>query len=280
MSTKADGIIPILGFGTYQLSGDNAVNMVSHALRTGYRHIDTAQAYENEAEVGHAILSSGLPRAHVFVTTKVWPNRFGQQDLPKSVDESLQKLGTDYIDLLLLHWPNPHIPLEETLDALVEVKKAGKTRHIGVSNFTTDLMQRCIDICGKGTLINNQVEYHPFLDQDVVIRKAHDLDMSVTAYRPIAKGRVFKNDTISDMAKRHQKSAAQVTLRWIVQQGIVAIPRSSKADHVSENFQIFDFELSAQEMKAISALRGDHRLVSPSNLAPDWDEPEPALSRG
>jgi len=278
MSTPADGILPILGFGTYQLSGKNAVDMVTHALRAGYRHIDTAQAYDNEAEVGQAILGSGLPRAHVFVTTKVWPDRFGRKDLPKSVDESLKKLGTDYIDLVILHWPNPRIPLEETLDALVEVKQSGKTRHIGLSNFTTDLMEQAVEICGKGVLINNQVEYHPFLNQETVIRRAHGFGMSVTAYRPIAKGRVFKNDTLTQIAGHHNKSEAQVALRWIIQQGIIAIPRSSKADHVSENFEIFDFELTPKEMEAISRLRGDNRLVSPSNLAPEWDPTEPVLA--
>ena len=279
MSTPADGIIPILGCGTYQLNGDKAVTMVTHALRTGYRHIDTAQVYDNEAEVGQAILSSALPRAHVFLTTKVWPDRFGRRELPRSVDESLSKLNTNYIDLLLLHWPNPKIPLEETLDALVEVKQTGKVRHIGVSNFTTDLMEQAIEICGEGVLINNQVEYHPFLNQEVVIRKAHELGMSVTAYRPIAKGQVLKNDTMTQIAGHHNKSEAQVALRWIIQQGIIAIPRSSKADHISENFDIFDFELSQKEMEAIGCLRGDKRLVSPSGLAPDWDRTEPVLSR-
>lgn len=279
MSTPAFGIIPTLGFGTYQLTGNTAAAMVTHALRTGYRHIDTAQAYDNEAEVGRAILASGLPRAHIFLTTKVWPDRFSRQDLSQSVDESLSRLGTDYIDLLLLHWPNPQVPLEETLDALMAVKQAGKTRHIGVSNFTTDLMEQAVRICGEGVLINNQVEYHPFLNQQIVLSKAKDLGMMVTAYRPIAKGKVFRNDTLTQIAGHHRKSQAQVALRWIIQQGVIAIPRSSQADHVSENFDIFDFELNPKEMQAISNLRGDNRLVSPSNLAPNWDSTEPVLAR-
>ena len=157
----------------------------------------------------------------------------------------------------------------------MEVKQAGKTRHIGVSNFTTDLMEQAVEICGQGELMNNQVEYHPFLNQEIVIRKAHSLGMSVTAYRPIGKGKVFHNDTLTQIAGHHHKTEAQVALRWIIQQGIIAIPRSSKADHVSENFEIFDFELSAKEMEAISRLRGDNRLVSPNNLAPEWDPTEP-----
>lgn len=278
MGTTADGLIPLLGFGTYQLSGENAVAMVEHALRVGYRHIDTAQAYSNEAEVGHAILASGLPRAHVFLTTKVWPDNFKAENLKRSVDESLRQLGTDYIDLLLLHWPNPQVPLEETLAALMAVQEAGKTRHIGVSNFTIELMQQAVDICGQGKIINNQVEYHPFLWQDRVIQAAHELDISITAYRPIAKGQVFSHDTLREIAANHGKTQAQITLRWIIQQGVIAIPRSSQADHVSENFDIFDFELSKSEMAAIHQIPGDQRLVSPDSLAPAWDKPEPVMA--
>lgn len=274
MGTTTDGLIPLIGLGTYQLTGDAAVATVKHALRVGYRHVDTAQMYGNEAEVGHAILASGLPRAHVFITTKVWPDNFRSADLQTSVDDSLQNLGTDYIDLLLLHWPNPEVPLAETLEALMAVQQAGKTRHIGVSNFTIDLMGQAVDICGQGRLINNQIEYHPYLWQDPVIRAAHSLDMSVTAYRPLAKGKVFQNDTLLQIAQNHQKTAAQVALRWIIQQGIVVIPRSSKTEHVSENFEILDFDLSPAEMQAIHEIPGEQRLVSPAALAPNWDKPE------
>ena len=275
-SAAATGNIPLIGLGTYQLTGNTATEIVKHALRLGYRHIDTAQAYDNEAAVGHGILASGLPRAHVFVTTKVWPDRFSRPKLIQSVDDSLQKLGIDYIDLLLLHWPNPDVPLPETLEALMTVQNAGKTRFIGLSNFTIDLMQQAVKICGQGKLITNQIEYHPYLNQDRVIQAAHDLDMMVTAYRPIAKGRIFQDETLSQIAQQHNKNAAQVTLRWLIQQGIVAIPRSANPEHVSQNFDIFDFELSADEMAAISKLRGDRRLVSPEGLSPDWDEPQPA----
>lgn len=275
----ANGKIPLLGLGTYQLSGDTAVEMVKQALRVGYRHIDTAQMYDNEAEVGHAILASGLPRAHVFVTTKVWVDRFGRHQLPQSVDESLQRLNFDYVDLLLLHWPNPKIPLEETLEALMSVQQAGKTRYIGVSNFTTELMQRAVEICGPDKLLNNQVEYHPYLDQDKVIKAAKSLNMSVTAYRPVAKGQVFRDQIIGRIAQQHQRTPAQVVLRWLMQQGIIAIPRSSQADHVSENFKVFGFSLSEDEMAAISGLRGNQRLVDPAGLAPTWDEPELTPSR-
>ncbi|MBD0336414.1 MAG: aldo/keto reductase [Cyanobacteria bacterium Co-bin13] len=274
----ATGKIPMLGLGTYQLSGDTAVEMVKQALKVGYRHIDTAQAYDNEAEVGHAILSSGLPRAHVFVTTKVWPERFSARELPKSVDESLNHLNFEYVDLLLLHWPNPEVPLAETLEALMAVQQAGKTRYIGVSNFTTDLMRQAVEICGPGVLINNQVEYHPYLNQDRVIKVAKSLDLTITAYRPVAKGRVFADDTINRIAQAHQKTAAQVTLRWLIQQGVIVIPRSSQPEHISENFHVFGFQLSDDEMAAISSLRGNQRLVSPAGLAPTWDQPEASLT--
>lgn len=278
MNTLADGLIPILGFGTYQITGDQALETVKHALRVGYRHIDTAQAYNNEAEVGHAILSSGLPRAHVFVTTKVWPDNFRADDLPSSVNRSLQKLGTDYIDLLLLHWPHPQIALEETLQALMAVQRSGKTRYIGVSNFTIPLMEQAVNICGQGTLINNQVEYHPYLWQDRLIQAAHQLDMSVTAYRPLAKAKILQDSTINQIAQTHGKTPAQITLRWIIQQGIITIPRSSNRKHVSENFDVFDFSLSEADMQAIHRIPGKQRLVSPEELAPDWDSPEPVFA--
>jgi diketogulonate reductase-like aldo/keto reductase len=271
--------MPLLGFGTYQLTGKTAVEMVKAALHIGYRHIDTAQAYDNESEVGHAILEAGYPRGNIFITTKVWPDRFQPDQLANSVTESLRKLETEYVDLLLLHWPSDDVPMEETLEALMAVQQAGQARHIGVSNFTIDLMRQAVDICGQGTLVNNQIEYHPFLNQEKVIRQAKDLDMSITAYRPIAKGKVFDNDTLQDIATRHNKTAAQVTLRWIIQQGVAAIPRTSQTDHAEQNFDVFDFTLTEDEMAAISSLRGNERLVSPTGLAPDWDTPEPVATR-
>lgn len=279
MALEAHGLIPLLGLGTYQLEGNTASEIVQHALAVGYRHIDTAQAYGNEEAIGHAVRASGLPRAHVFITTKIWPDRFSKTELPRSVDESLAKLDTEYVDLLLLHWPSHTVPLSETLNTLMAVQQSNKARYIGVSNFTIDLMQQAAKICGEGTLITNQVEYHPYLNQERVIQAAHRLGMEITAYRPVAKGRVLHDETILEIAQHHQKTATQVTLRWIMQQGIVAIPRSSNPQHVAENFDVFDFELSADEMQAISKLRGDQRLVDPDELAPDWDNPQPLVNK-
>lgn len=278
--TQGNVSIPALGFGTYQLEDQTARQMVKVALDIGYRHIDTAQIYENEAAVGQGIRASGVARDEIFLTTKVWVDRFSRERLAPSVDDSLKKLKTDYVDLLLLHWPNPDVPLIETLDALMKVQATGKARHIGVSNFTTRLMQESAQICGKGTLVNNQVEYHPYLWQGKVIEKAKQLDMVVTAYRPIAKGKIFEDETLKQIAVNHGKNAAQVTLRWMFQQGVVAIPRTSQPEHAEQNFDIFDFELSASELAQIDALRGDGRLVSPDSLAPEWDQPYAELIAG
>jgi len=271
MHTTTDYGIPLLGFGTYQLAGGSARNMVEQAIAVGYRHIDTAQMYGNEREVGQAIASAAVPRDQIFLTTKIWPDHFAADDFKRAAQESLQNLGGDAVDLLLLHWPNPRVPLEETLTALMWAQDQGLARLIGVSNFTTTLMRQAVEICGRDRLINNQVEYHPFLNQDRVMQTARSLGMTVTAYRPVAKGKVFKDPVLTGMAEKYRKNAAQITLRWLLQQGIITIPRTSNIDHLQQNFDVFDFELAPADMTEISSLRGDGRLVSPSNLAPDWD---------
>lgn len=263
--------VPLLGLGTYQFEGDTATHMVHQALELGYRHIDTAQIYNNEEAVGQGLSKSGVSRAEVFLTTKVWIDYFHHNQLVASVDESLSKLGTDYVDLLLLHWPNPDIPVAETLEALMQVQETGRTRLIGVSNFTTTLMQQAADFCGPNKLAVNQVEYHPFLNQDQILLQAASLGMVITGYRPIAKGKVLQNETLTQIGQRYDKNGAQVALRWLIQQGVIAIPRTSQASHAQENLDIFDFSLTEQEMADIHALRGNLRLVSPQDLAPDWD---------
>jgi 2,5-diketo-D-gluconate reductase B len=264
--------IPSLGFGTYLLEGQSVVDMVSHALNVGYRHVDTAQVYGNESEVGRGIEASSVDREEVFLTTKVWVDYFAAGDLPASVDESLSKLRTDYVDLLLLHWPHPEVPLSETLGALNEVRAAGKTKHIGVSNFTTKLISEAVEL-SEAPLVTNQVEYHPFLDQTPVLETLRANGMSLTAYSPLARGKVLEADTITEIARDHGKTNSQVALRWLVQQdGVIAIPKASRAERVEENFDIFDFELSDEEMHRISGLATpEGRLISPSNLAPEWD---------
>lgn len=264
--------IPALGFGTFEIHGSRAEEMTHHALEVGYRHIDTAQAYENEADVGRAIERSPVDRSDVFLTTKILPQDFGRRDLPVAMERSLDQLGTDYVDLVLLHWPNPNVPIADTMEALQEVREAGHARHIGVSNFTVALLNEAVANSGV-PLATNQVEYHPFLSQAPVLDAVRNQGMSLTAYSPLAKGDAANDETLQRIGDAHGKSAAQVTLRWLIQQeGVIAIPRTSNPDRCETNFQIFDFELSEGEMEQIHGLaRPDERYVSPPGLAPEWD---------
>ncbi len=265
--------VPALGFGTWQLEGRNAQSMTHEALELGYRHIDTAQAYGNEAEVGRGMARSSVPRDEVFLTTKVWPDRYAPGDFQASVDESLEKLGVDRVDLLLLHWPSfQGTTLERTLGLLNEAREAGKTRHIGVSNFTTSLLDRAW-AATDAPLVANQVEYHPFLDQDAVLAAARERGMCLTAYSPLARGRVLDDPTLREVADRHGVGPAAVAIRWLIQhEGVAAIPKTSDPDHARSNLDALEIELSEEEMEAISGLaRPDGRVISPAGLAPDWD---------
>ena len=262
--------IPAIGLGTWELRGRTCARLVEQALRLGYRHLDTAQAYDNEKEVGEAVRASGVPRSDVFITTKIWTSHFAPHDLERSVKESLKKLRLTEVDLLLLHWPNPRVPLSETLDALAHVRKLGMTRHIGVSNFTVALMDEAVDKC-PAPLVCNQVEYHPYLDQTKVREACARHEMALVAYSPIAKGRVRKDDVLARIGRAHGKSPAQVCLRWLVQQNVSAIPRTSKLERLSENFEIFDFELSEPEMTDIAALGGQSGRLTDFGFSPKWD---------
>jgi 2,5-diketo-D-gluconate reductase B len=262
--------IPQLGFGTWELRGPLCARLVEQALRFGYRHIDTAQIYENERDVGEGIRAAGVPRGEVFVTTKVWWTRFAAGDLERSAEESLKRLKLESVDLLLLHWPNSSVPLEETIGALNAVKERGHARHIGVSNFTVTLLEEAVKL-SRAPLVTDQVECHPYLDQTKVIAACKRHGLAVTAYSPIAKGAATRDRTLAKIGRTHKKSAAQVCLRYLVQQGIVVIPRTSKLERLAENAEIFDFELSASEMTAIHALANPKgRTISPS-WAPAWD---------
>ena len=245
--------IPAIGLGTWELSGRTCARVVEQALRLGYRHIDTAQVYENEREVGDGVRASGVRRDDIFITTKVWTNHFAPNDLERSVKESLVKLRLPAVDLVLLHWPNPHVPLAETLGALAHAKRLGLTRHIGVSNFTVALIEQATALCPE-PLVCNQVEYHPYLDQAKVKAACEQHGLALVAYSPIAKGRIKTDETLAQIGRAHRKTPAQVCLRWLVQQNVSAIPRTSRIERLSENIEIFDFELSAQEMDQISAL--------------------------
>jgi diketogulonate reductase-like aldo/keto reductase len=262
--------IPALGLGTWELRGRGCARLVEQAIRLGYRHIDTAQIYDNERDVGEGVRASGHKRDEIFITTKVWTTHFAPIDLERSIRESLARLRMSEVDLLLLHWPNPHVPLPETLGALARVRSQGLTRHIGVSNFTVALIEQAVAAC-PAPLVCNQVEYHPFLSQPKVIEACARHDMAVVAYSPIAKGKVKGDQTLTRIAERHGKTSAQVCLRWLVQQNVVAIPRTSRVERLSENLDVFDFELSSDEMTEIFALGSPQGRLTNFAFAPEWD---------
>ena len=272
-TVNANGaVIPALGFGTFRMSGTDVLRMVPAVLNQGYRHIDTAQIYGNEAEVGQAIVQSGVARGDIFLTTKVWVDHYPRAAFLRSVDESLAKLKTDYVDLLLLHWPNEKVSLAEQIDALNTVHDAGKVRHIGVSNFSTALMAEA-ERLSRAKLVTNQIEWHPYIDQKIVYQAARDAGMSLTAYYAMADGKVFDDTTLKSIAAKHGKSVAQVVLRWLIQhEGVVTLSKTVSEARAASNAAIFDFKLSTHEMAAITALaRPDGRIVSPPGLAPAWD---------
>jgi 2,5-diketo-D-gluconate reductase B len=264
--------IPILGLGTWDLRGGVCARAVEQALRLGYRHIDTAEMYDNEREVGEGLRASGVKRSDVFITTKIWPSHFAPRELDRAARESLARLRLSEVDLLLLHWPNPQIPLAETLGALCKVKRDGLAHHIGVSNFSDSLLDEAVQSSSE-PLVCDQFECHPFLDQSKLIAACRRQATAVVAYSPIAKGRAGDDETLSRIGAIHKKTAAQVCLRFLVQQDIVVIPRTSKVERLAENAAIFDFALSAPEMASIAALaHRDGRLVNFSfSGRPNWD---------
>jgi len=263
--------IPALGFGTSQL-GDCG-ETVATALKLGYRHIDTAWKYGSEKGVGEGIRASGVPREEIFLCTKVSHEYLRADDFARSVDESLKNLQVDYVDLLHVHWPTvDNIPLAETMGALARAKREGKARHIGVANFNIALVEEALRLCPE-PLVTLQAEYHPYLDQSKVLDYCRRKGLVFTAYCPLARGRLFKDPVLADIASKKGRTIAQVALRWLMQQGnIAAIPRSSNPKHIAESLDIFDFELTAGEMAEIFALkRLDGRIANPRGRAPAWD---------
>jgi 2,5-diketo-D-gluconate reductase B len=258
--------IPIVGLGTWALR--DVARMVEQAIRIGYRHIDTAQMYGNEAEVGQGVRASGK-RAEVMVTTKVQPTSLAPHELERSVKESLAHLRFDVIDLLLIHWPNPRVPLAETLGAMLKMKQAGFVRAIGVSNFTVALLDEAAKITDE--IVCNQIECHPFLNQDKVIAACKKHGLAVVAYSPVARGGAPGNATLERIGKAHGKTAAQISLRYLVQQGIVVIPRTNRLERLEENFALFDFALTDAEMQEIHKLSGRKGRIVDWTWSPKWD---------
>jgi 2,5-diketo-D-gluconate reductase B len=269
--------IPCIGFGTFGMQGAKLANLLVHVIRAGFRHIDTAQVYGNEDAVGEGIQMSGVSRDDVFITTKVWVANHTKHRFEQSVNESLLALRTDYIDLLLLHWPSSIVPLEDQIERLNALVHAGKVLSIGVSNFNRALLQRAVELSDI-PLATNQFEYHPYLNQESLITATQQAGAAVTAYCAMAIGRVFSEPVLQAIAGRYGKSVSQVVLRWLVQQkGVVALSRTEREERIQENLDIFDFTLEEADMKAIFRLAAhDSRIVDPPGLAPLWD-PTPPL---
>jgi diketogulonate reductase-like aldo/keto reductase len=264
--------IPLVGLGTWDLRGRACARTVEQALRLGYRHVDTAEMYDNEREVGDGLRAAGIARGEVFITTKIWPSHFAPLELERAAKSSLARLRMADVDLLLLHWPNPQIPLAETIGALCKVKREGFARHIGVSNFTVALIEEAVGLAAE-PLVCNQIEMHPFLDQSKMVAACRAHGMAIVAYSPIARGSASKSAVLARIGAAHRKSAAQVSLRFLVQQGIAVIPRTSRVERLSENAALFDFALSDAEMNEIGALarRGGRIVDNAYSGTPKWD---------
>jgi len=265
--------IPAFGLGTFRLKGQTVIDSVRNALDVGYRAIDTAQIYENEAEVGQAIAESGVARDELFITTKIWIANFHHDALLDSLRESLRKLRTDHVELTLIHWPSPKdaVPMAEYLGALAEAKSQGLTRQIGISNFTIAQTRQAIEILGAGAIATNQIEVHPYLQNRALIAFLNDQGIHVTAYMSLAYGEVLKDPVIQAIAERHQATPAQVALAWALQQGFAVIPSSTKRDNLAGNLLAADLRLSDEDMAQIATLDRGHRLANPEAIAPAWD---------
>ncbi|MNK04568.1 2,5-diketo-D-gluconic acid reductase B [compost metagenome] len=265
--------IPAFGIGTFRLQGQVVVDSVRNGLELGYRAIDTAQIYGNEAEVGQAIAESGIARKDLFITTKIWIENLSRDKLIPSLKESLKKLRTDYVDLTLIHWPSPGaaVPVAEFMEALAEAKAQGLTREIGVSNFTVDLMQQAIAAVGADAIATNQIELHPYLQNRKVVDFARKNGIAITSYMTLAYGKVLQDPVIRQIAQSHNATPAQVALAWAMQLGYAVIPSSTKRANLESNLKAQALQLSEQEMAAIATLDRGERLTSPEGLAPAWD---------
>ena len=268
--TANGATIPVLGLGTWQLNGATGSRITEQALRLGYRHLDCALIYGNEREVGEGLHASGVKRNDIFITTKVPHTELAPPALERAVKQSLANLRLSEVDLLLIHWPNPQIPLAETMGAMAKMKREGFTRHIGISNFTVALIEEAVKLSSE-PIVTNQIEWHPYLDEDKVQAACRKHGIAVTAYCPIARGRAVGDEVLTRVGKKHGKSAGQVSLRWLIQKGAIVIPRTSKVERLSENMTIFDFELSAADMAEVDALAKPAGRVVSVGWAPRWD---------
>lgn len=265
--------VPAFGLGTFRLQGQVVIDSVKTALEVGYRAVDTAQIYNNEADVGQAIAESGVPRDELFITSKIWVSNFSRDALIPSLKESLEKLRTDHLDLMLIHWPSPNneVPVAEFMGALLEAKKQGLTRAIGISNFTIPLMEEAIAAVGAEHIATNQIELHPYLQNRAVVAFAQRHGIHITSYMTLAYGEVLKDPEIVQIAARHNATPAQVTLAWALQLGYSVIPSSTKRANLESNLKARELTLSADDMAQIAELDRGHRLTNPASVAPQWD---------
>lgn len=265
--------IPAFGLGTFRLKDQVVIDSVTMGLELGYRLIDTAQIYGNEAEVGQAIVQSGVPRSDLFLTTKIWTDNLGRNSLADSLQTSLDKLRTDYVDLVLVHWPSPGgaVPVAEYMGALADAKARGLTHRIGVSNFTTALMREAIDAVGASEIATNQIELHPYLQNRKVVEFARSQGIHITSYMTLGYGKVLSDPVIQEIARQHGATPAQVALAWALQQGYAVIPSSTKRANLQANLEAQRLQLTADDMARIATLDRGERLVDPAGLAPAWD---------
>lgn len=265
--------IPSFGVGTFRLTGQTVIDSVRNALELGYRAVDTAQIYGNEAEVGQAIAESGVKRDELFVTTKIWTENYARSKLVPSLRESLKKLRTDYVDLTLIHWPAPGngVELPEYMSALAEAKALGLTRQIGISNFNIDLSRQAVAAVGKGEIATNQIELSPYLQGGKLTSFLREQGIPVTSYMTLAYGKVLADPVLAEIANKHRATVAQVALAWALQQGYAVIPSSTKRENLASNLLARDLRLDAGDMKVIAALERNGREVNPKGLAPAWD---------
>lgn len=262
--------VPEIGLGTYKLHDRECNKIVRTALEIGYRHIDTAQMYKNEREVGEAIKVSNVSREEIFLTTKIWHTNLDSDDVLQSTEGSLRNLDTPYVDLLLIHWPNEQYDLRKTIESMLVLRDQGKAVNIGVSNFPLSLLKKVNDEI-RAPIFCNQVEYHPFLDQLDLLDYAIEKDILITAYSPLAKGKVAKNKDLIEIGEKYGKSPAQIALRWLIEQeNVAAIPKASSREHLESNFDIFDFYLEDEDFERIDNLEQSRRFVNPS-FSPKWD---------
>ncbi len=262
--------IPVIGFGTFRLGGNQCVEAVNDAITIGYRHFDTAVMYGNEAETGEGIRRSGINRHEIFITTKLWTDSLAPRSVRQTTSESLKYLKTDYIDLLLIHWPSSSVPLEDTLEAMNELRLEGKVRFLGVSNFTIAWMEK-VEKTGV-PVITNQVEYHALLSQEKLLNYLKSAGMFLTAYSPLAKGRLAYHPVMQEIGRKHNKTGSQIALGWLVQQeGVSAIPKASSSEKRRKNFDIFNFQLDSEDLERIALLEKDQRLIDIPGMSPDWD---------